>query len=149
MLIHTGRSSGKTYQTPLDAHPVEGGYLFLPMYGPRTDWVRNVPAAGTARLRTKGREVELASPRLVNQDEARRLLPPTTKIPPGTSAVLGILRMDVAGQGIRFWQESAGSRATALPVRRLTSRISQRASLSVPAPGRGRGRVGLRTAMVP
>jgi deazaflavin-dependent oxidoreductase (nitroreductase family) len=99
VLIHTGRSSGTTYQTPLDAHPIEGGYLFLPIYGPRTDWVRNVLAAGTARLRIEGREIELASPRLVNQDEARRLLPPTTKIPPGTSAKLGILRMDVGGQG--------------------------------------------------
>lgn len=98
VLIHTGRSSGKTYQTPLDAHPVEGGYLFLPMYGPRTDWVRNILAAGTARLRIEGREIELGSPRLVKKDVAWGLLPPTTKVPPGISAETDLLRMDLRHQ---------------------------------------------------
>ncbi len=98
VLIHVGRSSGKTYQTPLDAHPVDGGYLFIPMYGPRTDWVRNILAAGTARLRIEGRELELESPRLVEMDAAWGLLPPTTKVPPGISEELGLLRMDLRRQ---------------------------------------------------
>ena len=46
VLIHVGRVSGTTYLTPLDAHPVADGYLFIPMYGPRTDWVKNVMATG-------------------------------------------------------------------------------------------------------
>ncbi len=48
--IHVGRSSGKIYRTPLDAHALPDGYLFIPMYGPRTDWVKNVLVAGAARL---------------------------------------------------------------------------------------------------
>ena len=44
VLIHTGRTSGKTYRTPLDAHRLPDGYLFIPMYGPRTDWVKNAMA---------------------------------------------------------------------------------------------------------
>jgi len=98
VLIHEGRSSGTTYQTPLDAHPVEDGYLFIPMYGPHTDWVKNVMAAGTAKLRIDGREIELVSPRLVKKDVAWQLLPATTKTPPGISDKTGLLRMDIRPQ---------------------------------------------------
>jgi deazaflavin-dependent oxidoreductase (nitroreductase family) len=94
VLIHTGRSSGTTYRTPLDAHRLPDGYLFIPMYGPRTDWVRNVLAARSARLRVDGREVELEAPRLVAKDEVWHLLPPATKVPPGIRGESPLLRMD-------------------------------------------------------
>jgi hypothetical protein len=29
VLTHVGRTSGQTYHTPLDAHPVDNGYLFV------------------------------------------------------------------------------------------------------------------------
>ena len=67
VLIHTGRSSGKTYRTPLDAHALPDGYLFIPLYGPRTDWVKNVLLAQAARLCVDGHEIELQSPRLVKK----------------------------------------------------------------------------------
>ena len=54
LLTHVGRSSGKTYQVPLDAHPVDNGYLFIPLYGSGSDWVKNVLATGTARLNPNG-----------------------------------------------------------------------------------------------
>src|SRR5664280_2226882 len=69
VLIHTGRSSGKTYRTPLDAHALPDGYLFIPLYGPRTDWVKNVLAAQAARLCIDGHEIELQSPRLVKKKD--------------------------------------------------------------------------------
>ncbi len=47
VLTHVGRSSGKVYRTPLDAHPVDGGYLFILVYGSGSDWVQNALAAGT------------------------------------------------------------------------------------------------------
>ncbi len=50
VLTHVGRSSGKTYRTPLDAHLIEGGYIFIVMYGSDSDWVQNVLAAGAATL---------------------------------------------------------------------------------------------------
>lgn len=54
VLIHVGRSSGRTYHTPLDAHRLPDGYLFIPMYGARTDRVKNVLATGAARLSIDG-----------------------------------------------------------------------------------------------
>jgi deazaflavin-dependent oxidoreductase (nitroreductase family) len=70
VVIHIGRSSGVVYQTPLDAHPTKEGYVLVVRYGPASDWVRNILAAGTATLRVKGEEHRLGSARLVSQQEA-------------------------------------------------------------------------------
>ena len=99
VLIHVGRSSGKTYRTPLDAHPIPDGYLFIPNYGPRSDWVRNVLVAGSARLSVGGEEIELESPRIVRKSDIWPMLPTTTKTPPGISDESELLRMDVRRQG--------------------------------------------------
>lgn len=95
VLTHVGRTSGAVYQTPLDAYPGEGGYLFIPVYGPRSDWVRNVMATGTARLRVDGREVDLVAPRLIGREEAFRDLPSTAR-PPAALRITEFLRMDLA-----------------------------------------------------
>ncbi len=94
VLLHRGRSSGTPYRTPLDAHPVEGGYIFILVYGSRSDWVRNVLAAGIATLEIEGAEVELASPRLLTADEAWSQLPATTKRPAKALRIDEFLRMD-------------------------------------------------------
>ncbi|MFI6514989.1 nitroreductase/quinone reductase family protein [Spirillospora sp. NPDC050679] len=93
VLIHVGRLSGATHRTPLDAHPVEGGYLFVLVYGSRSDWVRNVLAADGARLLVDGREVRLAAPRLVGPDEALRALPREAH-PPKLLRITEFLRVD-------------------------------------------------------
>ncbi|WP_280266912.1 nitroreductase family deazaflavin-dependent oxidoreductase [Nocardia wallacei] len=94
VLIHVGRRSGETYRTPLDAFPVDGGYLFVPVYGTGADWVRNILAAGTARLRIEGREVNLAAPRLVGKTEAFQALSSDAPRPPGLLRITEFLRMD-------------------------------------------------------
>ncbi|TQM62878.1 nitroreductase family deazaflavin-dependent oxidoreductase [Humibacillus xanthopallidus] len=99
VLIHTGRSSGKTYRTPLDVHHLPDGYLFIPLYGPRTDWVKNVMAAQEARLSVDGQEIELRSPRLVKKKDIWPLVPPTNKSYPGISSESQLLRMDILGGG--------------------------------------------------
>lgn len=96
VLTHVGRVSGATYRTPLDAHPVEGGYLFILVYGSGSDWVRNVLAADGARLRVEGRDVELAAPRLVGEDEAWQALSDEVTRPPKLLRITEFLRMDLA-----------------------------------------------------
>ncbi|MEU7983353.1 nitroreductase family deazaflavin-dependent oxidoreductase [Streptosporangium canum] len=95
VLTHVGRVSGTTYRTPLDAHPVDGGYLFVLVYGSRSDWVRNILASGGARLRVDGREVELAAPRLVGKDEAFQALSDEVPRPPRLLRITEFLRMDL------------------------------------------------------
>jgi len=99
VLIHTGRSSGKTYRTPLDAHRLPDGYLFIPLYGPRTDWVKNVLAAQAAQLSIDGHEIELQSPRLVKKKDIWPMVPTTNKSYPGISSESELLRMDLRRQG--------------------------------------------------
>lgn len=96
VLTHVGRRSGATYQTPMDAHPVDGGYLFILVYGSRSDWVQNVLAAGHARLRVEGTDVDLTDPRLIGEAEALEILPDDATRPPKLLRIRDFLRMDVA-----------------------------------------------------
>jgi len=98
VLIHVGRSSGETHQTPLDAHPVEGGYMFIVMYGPTSDWVRNVMTSGVAVLRSNGDEYDLVSPRMVPKETALALMPVDTKAPADFLNVTDYLQMDIRAQ---------------------------------------------------
>lgn len=96
VLIHVGRVTGRTRLTPLDAHRVPGGYLLIPMYGPRTDWVRNVMAAGEARLRLEGREVAVTNPQLVPRSEIWGSVAGGTRVPPGIHPESLLLLLDDA-----------------------------------------------------
>jgi deazaflavin-dependent oxidoreductase (nitroreductase family) len=94
VLTHVGRSSGAVYRTPLDAHPVDGGYVFVLVYSSRSDWVRNTLAAGRARLTVDGRDLELTAPRLITEEEAWRAIGEGVKRPPGFLHIDEYLRMD-------------------------------------------------------
>ena len=63
------------------------------MYG--SDWVKNVLAAGTARLEVGGDEFDLDSPRLVTKDVALQQMPAGTKTPPSLLNVTEFLQMDI------------------------------------------------------
>ncbi|WP_238335793.1 nitroreductase family deazaflavin-dependent oxidoreductase [Serinicoccus kebangsaanensis] len=52
---HTGRVSGRAYATPVGATRVPDGFAVMLPYGPGTDWVRNILAAGRAELELDGR----------------------------------------------------------------------------------------------
>ncbi|MDH6677088.1 deazaflavin-dependent oxidoreductase (nitroreductase family) [Rhodococcus sp. LBL1] len=95
VLTHVGRTSGATYRTPLDAFPVDGGYLFVLVYGSGSDWVQNVLVSGGAQLRVDGREVELTAPRLVGEIEAFEAMPDDAKRPPKLLRITEFLRMDL------------------------------------------------------
>ena len=95
VLTHAGRSSGKTYRIPLDAHIVDGGYIFILMYGSKSDWVQNVLAAGAATVKVGSDRFELVSPRVISKKDAWKLLPESTKAPADFLRVTEYLQMDV------------------------------------------------------
>jgi deazaflavin-dependent oxidoreductase (nitroreductase family) len=78
VVVHRGRRSGRRYQTPVNVFPTEDGYVFALTYGPDTDWVKNVLAAGGCELRTRGRAIRLISPQLFH-DESRRSIRPVER----------------------------------------------------------------------
>lgn len=71
VIEHSGRRSGRTYRTPVNVFREEGGYLVVLAYGSDADWVRNVRAAGTCRLRTRGRWLD-ATPQVIHDETGRR-----------------------------------------------------------------------------
>jgi deazaflavin-dependent oxidoreductase (nitroreductase family) len=75
VVVHRGRRSGKEYQTPVNVFATGDGYVLALTYGPDTDWVKNVLAAGGCDLLTGGRVVRLTAPRLFH-DETRRDIRP-------------------------------------------------------------------------
>jgi len=74
LLIHTGRRSGRVYRTPINAFRDGDDYIIALTYGPDTDWVRNVRAAGACEIVTRGRHVRLTNPRII-ADPSRRWAP--------------------------------------------------------------------------
>src|SRR6266581_938521 len=78
VVVHRGRRSGHRYQTPVNVFPAADGYLVALTYGPDTDWVKNVLAAGGCELQTRGRAIRLVSPRLYH-DESRRGIRPVER----------------------------------------------------------------------
>ena len=88
VVVHRGRSAGKTYRTPANVFPRPGGRFIVALtYGPDTDWVKNVLAAGGCELLTGGRQIEPTAPRLF-RDETR------SEIRVVERSVLGLLRVD-------------------------------------------------------
>ena len=75
VVVHRGRRSGRPYQTPVNVFPTPDGYRFALTYGPDTDWVRNVLAAGGCQLRTRGRTMRLVAPRLYHDERRRGIRP--------------------------------------------------------------------------
>jgi deazaflavin-dependent oxidoreductase (nitroreductase family) len=60
-----GRVTGRVYDTPVGVQRVDDElYISLP-YGPRTQWARNVRAAGGATVLHRGDEIEATAPELV------------------------------------------------------------------------------------
>jgi hypothetical protein len=65
LLRHTGRRSGKTYQTPMRAYPFGDGLALGLTYGPGVDWCRNVLLAGTCVVKWRGKEYIMNNPEII------------------------------------------------------------------------------------
>ena len=74
IVSHVGRKSSRNYRTPVNAFRTEGGYLIALTYGAKSDWVKNVLAAGSCELQTRGRRVRLFDPR-IETDESKGWAP--------------------------------------------------------------------------
>lgn len=74
VINHVGRYSGRRYRTPLDGFEVDGTYLFILVYGSRSDWVQNILARGGAILETGDEALDLTSPRILPSETAWRIL---------------------------------------------------------------------------
>jgi len=72
---HVGRTSGREYRNPVSAYPLGDGFVIAVLYGPRSQWVRNVMAAGRFALRSKGRDYPLERPEIIPPAQALAAFP--------------------------------------------------------------------------
>jgi deazaflavin-dependent oxidoreductase (nitroreductase family) len=86
VVVHRGRRSGREYRTPVNVFPRSDGVRIALTYGADSDWVKNVLAAGSCRLHTRGRYLGLSDPHLVHD-------PDRTGIRPPERAVLRLMRV--------------------------------------------------------
>jgi len=86
MVHHTGRRSGRSYETPVNVFRRDDGYLFALTYG-EGEWVKNVVAAGACEITTRRRTIALHEPLLYR--DARR-----AGIPIPARWVLGLVKVD-------------------------------------------------------
>lgn len=75
VIHHVGRRSGSQRATPVMAFRTARGVVIALTYGPDVDWLRNVLAAGRARLVQGGRTTALVAPVLLHGAAGARLMP--------------------------------------------------------------------------
>ena len=66
VITHRGRRSGKLFRTPVVVRPTQDGFIVPMPWGERTDWYRNVRAAGECVIRWKGRDYPLVQPEVID-----------------------------------------------------------------------------------
>lgn len=74
---HVGRRSGRRYATPMVPFPTGDGFVIALPYGTRSDWVRNVLAAGTATIDYEGDSYDIVDPRVIPIGDAPVEFPPS------------------------------------------------------------------------
>jgi deazaflavin-dependent oxidoreductase (nitroreductase family) len=79
VVVHTGRRSGREYHTPVNVFCRGSGVIIALTYGPESDWVLNVLAAGGCDLVTRGTRHTFTAPRLVH-DERRSCVPAPVRV---------------------------------------------------------------------
>jgi deazaflavin-dependent oxidoreductase (nitroreductase family) len=72
---HVGRTTGRSYETPVEAFAIDDGFIVSLPYGPDTDWLKNVLAAGSATIVDEGSTYRVDQPELVPTAVAAPHLP--------------------------------------------------------------------------
>jgi deazaflavin-dependent oxidoreductase (nitroreductase family) len=97
ILRHVGRTSGTSYEVPLGIEPTEDGFVIALVYGERTQWLKNVLAAGQAEVVVEGVTYRVDRPEVVPIAEVIDDLPPSDRRLMGLFGVDTALRLHRAG----------------------------------------------------
>ncbi|MEX0985200.1 MAG: nitroreductase [Actinomycetota bacterium] len=65
VIEHRGRATDRVYRTPVGIRPTNDGFVIALPYDTRPDWIKNVLAAGSARLVYEGRTSEVDRPEVL------------------------------------------------------------------------------------
>lgn len=98
VIRHSGRTSGRHYETPVGVMEAGEDFLITLPYGTRADWVKNVLAAGSAEVVHQGRTLPV-EPELVSTADVADLIPEKERRNQRLYGIDGMLRLrPVTGQ---------------------------------------------------
>jgi deazaflavin-dependent oxidoreductase (nitroreductase family) len=80
MVTHVGRRSGTVRQTPVNVFRHGERHVIALTYGADSQWVKNVLAAGSCEIETRGKRIALDRPELVHDPEQRLVPAPVRPI---------------------------------------------------------------------
>jgi deazaflavin-dependent oxidoreductase (nitroreductase family) len=106
VIRHRGRTSGRPYETPVGAVATDDGFVIALVYGPRTHWLRNVLASGSATIVHEGRAYEVDQPELIPVRSV------ASRFTPSDQRGFRLLGVDQALRVRRVEVEDARSRST-------------------------------------
>jgi deazaflavin-dependent oxidoreductase (nitroreductase family) len=89
---HRGRKSGKPYETIITAYR-KGNVLAIALVHGKTDWVKNVLAAGEADVHFVRRDVHIVNPRILPAGASAEGLPFMARV---QARKIGVLVADIA-----------------------------------------------------
>lgn len=69
---HVGRTTGRMFETPVQAVATDDGFVIALPYGRNTDWLKNVVAAGSAVIVHDGSSHQVERPEVVQMSAAAR-----------------------------------------------------------------------------
>jgi deazaflavin-dependent oxidoreductase (nitroreductase family) len=75
---HVGRRSGRAFHNPVNLFADGDRYVIALTYGRDSQWVRNVMAAGSVEVETRGHRLRLLDPEIVH-DPSRSHVPATIR----------------------------------------------------------------------
>jgi len=93
VIKHRGRTSGKPYETAVSAYR-RGNTVAIMLAHGKTNWVKNILAAGDAELTLGGRDVHLVNPRIVAAGTDDASLPRMARI--AARRGVGVFVADIA-----------------------------------------------------
>jgi deazaflavin-dependent oxidoreductase (nitroreductase family) len=94
VITHRGRKSGKTYETAISAYRKGNSVAIMLAHG-KTNWVKNILAAGTADIRLGRRDLHLVNPRIVAAGTDDASLPLIARV--AARRGVGVFVADISG----------------------------------------------------
>jgi deazaflavin-dependent oxidoreductase (nitroreductase family) len=73
LITHRGRRSGAEYRTPVNAWLDDLTVIVALTYGPDTDWLKNLSAAGGGEVVAGGRPLRVGSPTVIGAEGMQRM----------------------------------------------------------------------------
>lgn len=97
---HTGRRSGRTFETPVAARRVPGGFVLALAFGSGAHWYRNLVAAGGGTVRWRGVDYGVGPPKPIDVESALATFNVVQRAGLRAADIDGYIRVSDAGSSV-------------------------------------------------